>query len=207
MSQTLEKIWEDGFLNEKSSLTPKLNDFYNRKSTLLINKLLRSFKVEVWILIPLAFAQFFFNLLLDNDNSAFWGVMCALPCLLWFYVGIKQIKSLKMISYGDSCYDYLVAVRKKLYEITSFNKNLAISSVAIIFFPMLLYTYFNNQSKTIGEIFGIDALNWPSLTLFLLLPMIALLALAIFEIGFKQTNYSRDKKINFLIKEMEALRS
>ncbi|EPR67883.1 hypothetical protein ADICYQ_2955 [Cyclobacterium qasimii M12-11B] len=37
--------------------------------------------------------------------------------------------------------------------------------------------------------------------------MIALLALAIFEIGFKQTNYSRDKKINFLIKEMEALRS
>jgi hypothetical protein len=207
MKQTLESVWEDGFLQEKTSLTPKLNDFYNRKSTHLIDKLLRSFRVEVWILIPLAFVQFFFNIVLDNDNSAFWGVICALPCILWFFLGIKQINSLKKISYGASCYDYLVSVRKKLYEITNFNKRLAISSVAIIMFPMLLYTYFNNQEKTIGEIIGIESLNWPSLTLFLILPVITLLALALFEVGFKQTNYSRDKKINFLIKEMEELRN
>ncbi|EPR67881.1 hypothetical protein [Cyclobacterium qasimii] len=75
MSQTLEKIWEDGFLNEKSSLTPKLNDFYNRKSTLLINKLLRSFKVEVWILIPLAFAQFFLTFCWTMTTVLF-GVLC-----------------------------------------------------------------------------------------------------------------------------------
>jgi hypothetical protein len=206
MRQTLESVWEDGFLKEKTSLTPKLNNLYNQKSIHFMSKTLRRFRIEVWMLIPMALAMFILNLALDNDNSIFWGIICALPCLLWFYIGIKQFNSLKDISYGSSCYEYLISVKQKLNGITTFNKRLSILSVLITLFPMLLYTYFNNQEKTIGEIFGIESLNWSNLTLFLLLPMGAILAFIFVEMVFKQTDGRRDQKIDFLIKEMEQLR-
>ena len=91
--------------------------------------------------------------------------------------------------------------------IASFNKKLTITSLPVILFPMLLYTYFNNQDKSIGEIFGIASLNWSNLTLFLLLPVIIVVALILSKIGFDWTNNLYIQKFDSLIKEMEELRN
>ena len=205
MTQTIENIWTDGFLKEQGPLMPKINNFYDQKSIHIASRILRKFKRDVWMLIPISLVLFVFNLILDNDNSFFWGTISVLPCLALFYVGIKQFNSLRNINYGADCYDYLVSMRDKLNEITRYNKTLSTIMVSVYLFPMLLYTYYNNPDKTLGEIFGVPSLNWSNLTLFLLLPVIVFIAYFMIEMSFKQDK-TRDKRIGSLIKEMEQLK-
>jgi hypothetical protein len=66
---------------------------------------------------------------------------------------------------------------------------------------MLIYTYFNQQGKTIGEIFGVDGLNYPTISIFLLIPILTLIAVLIFDFLSKNKTFD----ITSLIKEMEEL--
>lgn len=205
MRQTIENIWTDGFLKEKAPLIPKINSFYNQKSIHIVSRIFRKFKRDVWMLIPISLVLFVFNLILDNDNSFFWGTISVFPCLALFYIGIKQLNSLRSINYGTDCHNYLVSMREKLNEITRYNKRLSTIIISVYLFPMLLYTYYNNPDKTLGEIFGVPSLNWSNLTLFLFLPVIVFVAYFIIELSFKQDKI-RDKRIESLIKEMEQLK-
>ncbi|BDS10269.1 hypothetical protein [Aureispira anguillae] len=205
--KSIEDIWKEGFFKEGNLYAPKVNELYHRKSKHSVEQILQGFKKEVQLLIPLAIILFLFNIVLDNDNSVFWGIVCALPCLLWFYLGQRQLKSLKQIDYGASCYDYLLSVQHQLDKIHHFNKRLSVSSVPIILFPMLIYTYFKNPNKTMGELFGIESWDWSSLTIFGLLPLMTLIAFGVAEVSFKKAKKSRNIKIDELIKDLEELKS
>ena len=71
---------------------------------------------------------------------------------------------------------------------------------------MLLYTYFNQAGKTIGEIFGVDGLNFPTVTIFLMLPILTLAAMIIAQIQFKRVATKTTVGLDTLIGEMEELR-
>ena len=166
MNKTIENIWKEGFTN-KDMVIPKINDFYNKKSISLVDKVINTFKKEVTFLIPLGVCFFLYNIWLDNDNAAFWGAVSALPCLVWYYLGKRQIKSIEDIDYKASSYQYLVSIKEKLERIKRFNKRLILSSVPISLLPMLIYTYYNQRGKSIGEIFGVEGLDLPTETIFL----------------------------------------
>ena len=206
MNKSIENIWKEGFTN-KDLIIPKINDFYNKKSISLVEKVINSFKKEVAFLIPLGVCFFLYNIWLDNDNAAFWGAVSALPCLVWFYFGKRQIKSIEDIDYKASSYQYLVSIREKLKRIERFNKRLILSSVPITLLPMLIYTYYNQEGKTIGEIFGVEGLNLPTATIFVILPIITLFALLCTEIYFKRRIVKKSNRIGSLINEMEELRN
>ena len=206
MNTSIENIWKKGFTN-KDMVIPKINDFYNKKSISLVEKVINTFKREVAFLIPLGICFFLYNIWLDNDNAAFWGTMSALPCLFWYYLGKRQIKSIEDIDYKASSYQYLVSIREKLKRIERFNKRLVLSSVPISLLPMLIYTYYNQRGKSIGEIFGVEGLNLPTETIFLILPILTLFALLFTEIYFKRRFVKNTNKIVSLISEMEDLRN
>ena len=206
MNKSIENIWKEGFTN-KDLLIPKINDFYNKKSISLVQSLINTFKKEVAFLIPLGICCFLFNLFLDNNNSAFWGAISALPCLFWHYLGKRQIKSIEDIDYKASSYQYLMSIFKKLENIRRFNKRLVMSSVPISLLPMLIYTYYNQREKSIGEIFGIEELNLPTEAIFLILPIVTVFVLLLSEVYFKSRFLKNSKKISSLINEMEELRN
>lgn len=206
MNKSIENIWKEGFTN-KDIVIPKINDFYNKKSISLVDKVINTFKKQVAFLIPLGVCFFFYNIWLDNDNAAFWGAMSALPCLVWYYLGKRQIKTIEDIDYKASSYQYLVSIREKLERIERFNKRLVLSSVPITLLPMLIYTYYNQRGKSIGEIFGIEGLNLPTETIFLILPIVTLFALLFTEIYFKRRFVKNSTKIGSLINEMEELQN
>ena len=85
------------------------------------------------------------------------------------------------------------------------NKRLIITCVPLGFLPMLIYTYFNQQGKTIGEIFGVDGLYYPTVFIFLLIPILTLIAVLISNFLFKIISKNRTFDITSLIKEMEEL--
>ena len=204
MNKTIENIWKEGFTN-KDMVIPKINDFYNKKSISLVDKVINTFKKEVTFLIPLGVCFFLYNIWLDNDNAAFWGAVSALPCLVWYYLGKGQIKSIEDIDYMASSYQYLVSIKEKLERIKRFNKRLILSSVPISLLPMLIYTYYNQRGKSIGEIFGVEGLDLPTETIFLILPIVTLFALLFAEIYFKTRFVKNSNKIGSLINEMEEL--
>ena len=204
MNKSIENIWKEGFTN-KDMVIPKINDFYNKKSISLVEKVINTFKKEVTFLIPLGVCFFLYNIWLDNDNAAFWGAMSALPCLFWYYLGKRQIKSIEDIDYKVSSFQYLVSINEKLERIQRFNKRLILSSVPISLLPILIYTYYNQRGKSIGEIFGVEGLDLPTETIFLILPIVTLFALLFAEIYFKTRLGKNSNKIGSLINEMEEL--
>jgi len=157
-------------------------------------------------LIPAAVLGFFLNILLGNDNAIIWGIISSIPTLMWFLLGKKQLKSLIKLDYKASAYDYLISIQSKLLSIRKFNKSLMITSTPILLFPMLLYTYYNQSGKTVGEIFGIDGLNYPSYYIFILLPIITGLVALLAQFYFKNVITKTTSGIYTLISEIEELR-
>ena len=205
MDRSIENIWENGFENKKH-IVPKLEKLYNQKSISYVEQMINGFKWEVLILIPATLLIFLFNIWLDNDNAIFWGAISSIPSVFWFFIGKVQLKSLIKLDYQASSYDYLVSIRMKLISIRKYNRNLAITSVPILLLPMILYTYFKQTGKTIGEIFDINGLNYPTITLFLLLPICTVLVAIISQIHFKTVASKTTAAIDVLINEIEVLR-
>jgi len=54
MEKTIEAIWQEGFLDDKALLAPKLNDLYNQKSSNLVDKRTRMFKINLRVLAAFA---------------------------------------------------------------------------------------------------------------------------------------------------------
>ena len=207
MNKSIENIWKEGFANEHLVI-PKINALYNQKSIGIVEKIIKQFKKEILLLLPLALCLFLFNLWLDNDKAVLWGIISALPCLFWFYLGKRQLKSIVNIDYKANSYQYLISIRQRLESIRQFNKRLAVSSVPITLFPMLVYTYYNQYGKSIGEIFGVEGLNsWPTISIFLLLPILTLVAMLLARFFFRGNIEGKTTGINSLIQEMEELRN
>jgi hypothetical protein len=200
MDKSIEQIWKNGFLNE-DLLIPKVKSLYNQKSISMVENSINKFKKQIFLLIPLGILVFIFNIILDNENAIFWGSISAIPCFGLFLLGKKQLKELKKIDYKSNSYDYLVSIKEHINQIRSFNKKLILTCVPLGLLPMLIYTYFNQQGKTIGEIFGVDGLNYPTISIFLLIPILTLIAVLIFDFLSKNKTFD----ITSLIKEMEEL--
>jgi len=200
MDKSIEQIWKNGFLNE-DLLIPKVKSLYNQKSISMVENIINKFKKQIFLLIPLGILVFIFNIILDNENAIFWGSISAIPCFGLFLLGKKQLKELKKIDYKSNSYDYLVSIKEHINQIRSFNKKLILTCVPLGLLPMLIYTYFNQQGKTIGEIFGVDGLNYPTISIFLLIPILTLIAVLILDFLSKKKTFD----ITSLIKEMEEL--
>jgi hypothetical protein len=205
MDKSIENIWKSGYVN-KEFILPKIEKMYNQKSISYVEKMITGFKWEVYILIPATALIFLFNIWLENDNAIFWGIISSIPCVFWFFLGKEQLKSLKKHDYLLSSYDYLVSIRAKLISIRKYNRNLAIFSIPIFLFPMLLYTYYNQAGKTIGEIFGVNGFNYSTIYLFLLLPIFTLLIVIIANINYKIVVTKTTTGIDALISEIEELK-
>ena len=206
MEKSIEQIWKKGFLNE-DLIIPKIKSLYNQKSISLVENIINKFKKEVMLLIPLGMLVFISNIIFDNDNAIIWGFISALPCFGCFLLGKKQLKEIKEIDYKSNSYDYLISIRDKLNHIRSFNKKLIITCVPLGLLPMLIYTYFNHQGKTIGEIFGVNSLDFPTISIFLLIPILTIVAVLITDFLFKNKSRNKRLDIDSLIKEMEDLGS
>ena len=204
VEKSIESIWINGFANKALSL-PKVNTLYNQKSINIVDKTILEFKWEVFILIPITALVFAFNIWLDNDNAFFWGLISSAPSLFWFVLGSAQLKSLTKLDYQSSSYEYLVSIRAKLISIRKFNKRLAITTVPILLLPLLVYTYYNQAGKTLGEIVGVEGLNYPTSSIFWLLPVAVIVVLAIAELHFRVTVPKTTAAIDQLIEDIEVL--
>ncbi|MEO9483784.1 MAG: hypothetical protein ABJG47_10080 [Ekhidna sp.] len=205
MKQSINHIWKKGFADEKL-VAPRINQLYSQKSINVVELLIGRFKKEIISLIPLAIAVIAINIILDNDYAILWGFIGAMPLLLFFYLGKRQIKSLINIDYKSNCYEYLISVRDRINSIAKFNKRLSISSVPILLFPMLVYTYYNQKGRSIGDLFGVEGIDLPIGWIFMILPIMMLVAFIVAEFVFNISMKRNTATLTAIIEEIEVLR-
>src|SRR5688572_1844547 len=104
MKNSIEVIWKEGFLNEKSLVAPKINDLYNQKSKDLVDKIEGMAKINRIAIVIMAIVFPIMYYLLD----VIWqGVTVSILLLLTLWYSNRQRRNNKTLDHGATSLDYL----------------------------------------------------------------------------------------------------
>lgn len=122
MKNSIEVIWKEGFLNEKSLVAPKINDLYNQKSKDLIDKMKRVFRINIFISLIMAIVIPIVYYFLD----VIWqGVAASALILLIAWYGKLQMSGLRTLDRGATSLDYLRSFDRWLQDVFSRGEKIA----------------------------------------------------------------------------------
>lgn len=104
MDNSIEVIWKEGFLNEKSLVAPKINDLYNQRSKHLVDKMKRMYRINLFVIVIMAIVFPIWYYFLD----AVWqGVATSILLILTAWYSQRQKRNIKTLDYGATSLDYL----------------------------------------------------------------------------------------------------
>ena len=116
MKNSIEVIWKEGFLNEKSLVAPKINDLYNQKSKDLVDKLKRMYRNN---LIAIVIMSIVFPIMYYFLDVIWQGVATSILMLLTLWYGIREKRSIKTLDHGATSLDYLKSFDRLLKDALS----------------------------------------------------------------------------------------
>ena len=116
MKNSIEVIWKEGFLNEKSLVAPKINDLYNQKSKDLVDKMERMYRIN---LIAIVIMSIVFPIMYYFLDVIWQGVATSILMLLTVWYSIRQKRSIKTLDHGATSLDYLKSFDRLLKDALS----------------------------------------------------------------------------------------
>jgi len=116
MKNSIEVIWKEGFLNEKSLVAPKINDLYNQKSKDLVDKMERMYRLNIILLVVMAIV---FPILYYFLDAIWQGVAISILLLLSVWYSMRQQRSIKTLDHGATSLDYLKSFDQLLKDTLS----------------------------------------------------------------------------------------
>ena len=200
MEKSIESIWTEGFLDSDELKAPKINDLYNRKSELVIEKIKKTYTIDMKLgiilvaLFVIGFSYFSLYITVIYTSMAF-------ICL--FIYNKYIIKSLEGINITTNSYDFLITYRNE------FRKSIKKSALLLgTIFPLVLIlgyyiSYYEAGILTkVIKMFG--SLNTVSILLISYISL-SVLMLCIYFLSIKLMYGTSLKKIDDIIKDMEEL--
>ena len=116
MKNSIEEIWKEGFLNEKSLVAPKINDLYNQKSKDLVDRMERMYRLNLILLVIMAIVFPIIHYFLD----AIWqGVSISILLLVSVWYSVREKRSIKTLDHGATSLDYLKSFDRLLKDTLS----------------------------------------------------------------------------------------
>ncbi len=114
MKNSIETIWKEGFLHENSLVAPKINDLYNQKSKLAVDRVKRMFRVNQIVIVVMSVVLPVIHYFVD----ALWqGFAASLLLLLTVWYNSWLIQSIKTVDQGVTSLEYLRSFDRWLKEI------------------------------------------------------------------------------------------
>jgi len=130
MRNSIETIWKEGFLNEKSIVAPKINDLYNQKSMHLVDKMKRMFRLNLIIIMIMAIG---FPILYYFLDVIWQGVAVSVLLLLTAWYSKRQTRSIKTLDHGATSLDYLKSLDRWLKDILTKSEKIVRFSYPLYF--------------------------------------------------------------------------
>jgi len=116
MKKSIEEIWKEGFLNDKSMVAPKINDLYSQKSKHVVNQIEGIFRTHVIAIIVMSVVFPIIHYFLD----AVWqGVATSVLLLFSAWYSVRQGRSIKAPDQGATSLDYLKSFDRWLKDALS----------------------------------------------------------------------------------------
>jgi hypothetical protein len=113
MKNSIEVIWKEGFLNERSLVAPKINDLYNQKSKDLVDKIKRMAKINRVVIVIMAIV---FPIIGYFRDFIWPGVATSILFLLMVGYSTWQKRNLKTLDHGANCLDYLKSFDRRIKD-------------------------------------------------------------------------------------------
>ena len=114
MTQSIEKIWQKGFVDNNALVAPQINDLYNKKSQNIIDKLQRMFVLNINAIA--GGALLLWAVLTYHEAPILGGILCLMLMSL-VVLGRKQLKTLEKIDKNVSSYQYIKAFDEWLKDL------------------------------------------------------------------------------------------
>jgi hypothetical protein len=147
MKKSIEIIWKEGFLNEKSLVAPKINDLYNQKSMHLVDKMKRMYRINLIAIVIMAIVF----PIMDYFMDIVWqGVATSMLLLLTVWYSIWQRRSTKTLDHGANSLDYLKSFDRSLKDTLSKNEKILRFSYPLYFLiaMSIIYSAWNKGEIT-----------------------------------------------------------
>jgi len=152
MEKSIEEIWKEGFLKSDALVAPKLNNLYNQKSTHIVDKFKRMFRINLYALVigSLVFLIASFPLDIPVMGIGYFIVVIAMVL-----VNQKLFKSLIKLDKNQSSYDYIKAFDNWMKEQINVNARMAQYYYPLFFIITMLGFWFSDDfQELISEILG-----------------------------------------------------
>ncbi|MES2848992.1 MAG: hypothetical protein V4685_08050 [Bacteroidota bacterium] len=147
MKNSIEAIWKEGFLNEKSLVAPKINSLYNQKSMHLVDKIKRMFMVNLIIIVITAIVFPVIYYFLDATRQ---GTAASVLLLLTAWYNKRQIDNIKTLDQGATSLDYLKSLDCWLKQVLLKSEKIARFSypLYILIAMSTIWSAWNKQGLT-----------------------------------------------------------
>lgn len=218
MEKSIENIWNEGFLNNKALVAPKINDLYNRKSEHIIDKYKRMFRINI---VSIVAGSFIFLLLTSLFGMYYLGIPMFIMLNIMALVDKNLLKELKKIDKNKTSYQYL-----KSFSNWMNYKNQVNIKIARIFYPCLFlsmvfgFWFLHINGKSLGEaavnhlvssfpdtylVSGIPL--WGIIGVIIITCLLAILGKQLYKWDINLVYGHVVEKLNELIADMEELQS
>lgn len=116
MENSIENIWKQGFLNEKSLVAPKINDLYNQRSIHVVERIKRMYKIN---LIALVIMAIFIPVMYYFMQVIWEGLVISVMLLFIAGYSLWQKRDYRTLDYGANSLDYLRSFDKLINDTLS----------------------------------------------------------------------------------------
>lgn len=149
MKKSIENIWKEGFLESDALIVPQINNLYNHKSTHIIDKFKRMFRIN---LIAIIAFSFIFLIITFFVGIPITGVIFFVALSMLVIINKKFLDDLEKMDLGESSYQYLKVFNQWKNRQISINKKIARFFYPIIFMSMVLGFWFKDaEGMPLGE--------------------------------------------------------
>jgi hypothetical protein len=142
MEKSIETIWKEGFLEDDALIAPTLNNLYSKKSSHIIDKFKKMFKINLVAIVASSFIVLVMSFIAQIPVM---GVMFFIILIAIVIVNKKLLKSLEKIDKNRSSYEYLRAFDDWMKAQLTVNRKLARYYYPLFFLSVVLGFYFSPE--------------------------------------------------------------
>lgn len=204
MEKSIEKIWNDAFIDEQSLIAPKINDIYNQKSKSIINKIKRTYEFDNKGLLTIAGIVLIGGILLSETIIGLYGTFLILS--LYFF-NSRLLKRFDKIDIQSDNLSYIKNYRSVIKSVTGATKKLFVFAIPLAVLSIFIVAFYVKETSFLSRFISKDT----TLLQFIGVGIIIAISLSIisriaFKISTKILYGTLVSKLDDTIKELEALK-
>ncbi|MGQ3676972.1 hypothetical protein [Tenacibaculum discolor] len=205
MEKSIEKRWNEAFVNEQSLIAPKINDIYNQKSKSVINKIRRTYEFDNKGLLPMAVIVVIGGILLSETIIAAYGAFLILS--LYFF-NTRLLKRFKTIDVKSDNLTYLKNYRSVINSVSKATKKLFIFAIPLAIVSIFALAYGVKEQSFLSNYISSETSFIGILSVGLMVAIAtAMIGYFVYTISTKVLYHSLISKLDDIIKELEELKN